>query len=93
MGVHTKERPPALRRHKRPKSKLQEAPMLRGGHYPNPSKTIAISGSIVRKGSRTDTKVCVSDTSREMPRITASDKIAFKWERCGLKAFGRHRCG
>ena len=31
--------------------------MLRGGHYPNPSKTIAISSSIERKGSWTDTKV------------------------------------
>jgi hypothetical protein len=56
MG-YTQKRPPALRRHKRPKSKLEEAPMLRGWGATPTHKTIAISGSIVRKGSRTDTKV------------------------------------
>ena len=51
-------------------------------------KTIAISGSIERKGSRNDTKVYVPDTSREMPRITASDKIAYKSEPWDLNASG-----
>jgi hypothetical protein len=37
MGdAHKKKRPPALRRHKRPKSKLEEAPMLKGWALPQP---------------------------------------------------------
>jgi len=44
-----KERPPALRRHKRPKSKQEEAPMLRGWGATPTYKTIAISGSIERR--------------------------------------------
>jgi len=53
MGCTQKERPPALRRHKRPKSKQEEAPMLRGWGATPTYKTIAISGSIERRGHGT----------------------------------------
>ena len=60
MRVHTKKKG-RLRCHKRPKSREEtpkEGSDSAGGGYRIPSaKTIAISGSIERNGSRTDTKV------------------------------------
>ncbi len=63
-GGCTKKKKGRLRCHKRPKSR-EETPkdgsdsgVGLGGRYRTPlAKTIAISGSIERKGSRTDTKV------------------------------------
>src|SRR5712672_2023831 len=75
IGVHTKKKG-RLRCHKRPKSR-EETPKEGsdsgvgvGGRYRIPlAKTIVISGSIERKGSRTDTKVYgVRPQGRALPQ-------------------------